>query len=320
MQNYSVDHIHVFERDLEEAVRFFSDIFDCGWIGPIEREQISVRTAFSENGIEIIQPTVSDDKLGISAYMEKHGVGVGTLGLKVRDIEKAITEFESKGVVLFRRGSYATRPDIDVKAAVFTAESAHGVPFELVEYRNMAPMAAAGLNWVHRMPWMQLPSERKPTAKIKSERINHITFFQHELHDSVKFFASLLGIRWVGPVEIKDSNVKIAFSDAGINIIQPIREDNLGILKHIGKNGEGIGSIGFKVPDIEKAILELESKKVKLIGTSGTSMGEQGGDLKVAFFDPETSYGVMIELVEFQNYAPVALANLNWVQTLPWIE
>lgn len=318
MQISGIDHIHVFETDLEEAAHFFSDILNCRWVGPLERPQISVRTAFSENGMEIIQPTVADDKLGISAHIEKHGIGIGTLGLKVPDIEKAISEFESNGAVLLARGSYATRPNIDVKAAVFTSESAHGVPFELVEYGNMAPMAIAGLNWVHKMPWMQPSIKAGPTIAIKAERINNITFFQDDLHNSVKFFSSLLGIRWVGPVEVADLGIKIAFSDAGINIIQPIGEDHLGILENVKKKGEGIGSIGFKVLDIKKAILELESKKVRLMG-SGTFTGKQNGDLKMAFFDPETSYGIMIELVEFQNYTPVVLANLNLVQKLPWI-
>lgn len=318
MQISSIDHIHVFQTDLEEAVRFFSDIFNCRWVGPIERPQISVRTAFSENGIEIIQPTVPDDKLGISKYIEKHGIGIGTLGLKVPDIEKAIAEFESMGAVLLERGSYATRPNIDVKAAVFTSESAYGVPFELVEYGNMAPMGIAGLNWIHKMPWMQSAIKTKSATNIRAERINNITFFQDDLNDSTRFFASLLGIRWIGPVELKHLKIKIAFSDAGINIIQPIGRDNFGILEYMKKNGKGIGSIGFKVPDIEKAILELESKKVRLIG-SGAFTGKQNGDLKLAFFDPKTSYGIMIELVEFQNYTPVVLANLNWVQKLPWI-
>jgi methylmalonyl-CoA/ethylmalonyl-CoA epimerase len=319
VQIFSIDHIHVFQTDLEEVACFFSDIFDCRWVGPLERPHSGIRTAFAQNGLEIIQPTVPDDKLGISAYIEKHGIGIGTLGLKVPDIEKAISEFESNGAVLLARGSYATGANTDVKAAVFTSESAHGVPFELVEYANMAPMAVAGLNWVHRMPWMQPSIKPGSAINIKAEGINNITFFQDDLDNSVKFFASLLGIRWVGPVEVKDLGIKIAFSDAGINIIQPIGEDNLGILEYMKKNGEGIGSIGFKVPDIEKAILELKSRKVRLVG-KGTFTGKQNADLKMAFFDPETSYGIMIELVEFQNYTPVVLANLNWVQRLPWIE
>ena len=319
MQISSIDHIHIFETDLEEAAHFFSDILNCRWVGPLERPQISIRTAFSENGIEIIQPTDPDDKLGISDYMKKHGTGIGTLGLRVPDIEKAISEFESNGAVLLARGSYSTRPNIDVKAAVFTSESAYGVPIELVEYGNMAPMAIAGLDWVHKMPWMQPPIKPGSALNIKAERINNITFFQEDLHDSVKFFSSLLGVRWVGPVEVNDLSIKIAFSDAGINIIQPVGEDSLGILEYMKKRGAGIGSIGFKVPDIEKAISELESKNVRLVG-SGTFTEKQNGDLKIAFFDPETSYGIMIELVEFQNYTPVVLANLNWVQKLPWVE
>jgi len=314
----SIDHIHIFETDLEKAAHFFSDILNCRWVGPLERPQISIRTAFSENGMEIIQPTSPDDNLGISAYIEKHGTGIGTLGLRVPDIEKAISEFESNGAALLARGSYVTRPNIDVKAAVFTSESAHGVPFELVEYGNITPMAVAGLNWVHDMPWMQTPIKPGSAMNIKAESINNVTLFQDNLQDSVTFFSSLLGVKWIGPIEITDLNIKIAFSDAGINIIEPTGEDNMGILNYIKEKGEGIGSIGFKVLDIEKAISELESKNVRLMG-KGTVTGKQDGDLKMAFFDPETSYGVMIELVEFQNYTPVVLANLNWVQKLPWI-
>ena len=71
--------------------------------------------------------------------------------------------------------------------------------------------------------------------------------------------------------------------------------------------------------DIESAISELESKGVRLIGR-GTYAENLDSDIKIAVFDPDTAYGIMLELVEYQDTTPVAVANLNWINRLPWMQ
>lgn len=317
MKISGIDHLHIFENDRDAAVNFFSDLLCSRWIG-LDRSWLKIIVAFSDNGIEVIQP-IGKDSMGIAAYLEKHGPGIGSVGVLVPEIEKAITEIESKGVELAGKGSYATKPEVDIKAAVFKPDKAHGVPLEIVEYGMMTPMAITGLNLVQEMPWMQPPKEGKKETSIMGDRIDHLNLFQFNLEESVKFFGDLLGLRWIGPIEHPELKIRMAFSDAGINIIQPTGQDSLGISDYMKKHGEGTGSLGFKVTDIEAAISEFESKDVKLIG-KGMYASNPNTDLKVAVFDPESAFGVMFELVEYQNTTPVALANLDWVKRLPWME
>lgn len=317
MQISRFDHLHVFENDRDAAVSFFSEILGNRWIG-MERPHVNLRVAFSDDGLEVIQPT-GQDRLGISEYLERHGPGIGSVGLKVPDIEEAITEFESKGVRVAGRGSYVTRPDIDIKAAIFKPESAHGVPLELVEYRSMTPVAIASLNWIREMPWMQPPVKPKSANSISFGRNDYLNLFQYELEESVKFFANLLGIKFIGPIEQTKLKLRMAFSDAGINIIQATGKDRLGVADYMKKYGEGVGSLGFKVLDIESAISELESKGVRLIGR-GIYADNPNSDIKAAVFDPDCAYGIMLELVEYQDTTPVAVANLNWIHKLPWMK
>ena len=180
----------------------------------------------------------------------------------------------------------------------------------------MTPLAIAGLNWVREMPWMQ---KKKPASSIAGNKFDHLNLFQEDLETSMKFMADLLGIRWIGPMDHPKSKIRIALSDAGINIIQPTGQDDFGISDYMKKQGEGVGSLGFKVPDIEAAISEFESKGVRLVGR-GIYTDDPNSDLKSAVFDPESTFGIMLELVEYQNTTPVALANLDWVKKLPWVE
>lgn len=319
MQISGVDHLHVFENDLEAAANRLYETLGIRWLSVIERDWVHIRVTFSDNGIEIIQPT-GGDTIGIEAYLKKHGPGIGSVGLRVPDIEAAIAEFESNGVRLQGRGSYATHPElnIDVKAAIFKPESAHGVPFELVEYRWLSPMATATINWVSEISWMQPEMKPKSATSIKADRIDHLSFFQEDLETSVKFFDKLLGVRWVGPIELPELKLRMALSEVGFNIIQPTGRDRLGVSDYMKKHGEGVGSLGFKVPDIEAAISELESKGVHLIGR-GVYADKPKSDLKAAVFDPDSTCGIMVQLVEYQTATAIALGNLNWLKRLPWM-
>ncbi|MFC1992763.1 VOC family protein [Chloroflexota bacterium] len=315
MKVSGVDHLHVFQPDLEVAANFLSDVLGIRWLSVIERDWVHIRVTFCDAGMEIIQPT-GGDKIGIEEHLNKHGPGIGSVGVFVNDIEACISDLESKGVVLKSRGSYPTRPEIDIRASIFTPESAHGVPIEIVEYGDIAPMATASLDWVSEMSWMQ--PEVKPDAALKVGRLHHLNLFQDNLEISTKFFSKIFGLKWVGPIEVPELKLRVAYSDAAINIIQPMGQDNYGVADYMKKHGEGVGSLGFKVPDIEAAIKVLQSKGVRLL--SKGVYGTRKTDLKSAVFDPDTAYGLMIELVEYQDTAPVALANLDWVKRLPWME
>ena len=73
MEYSGVDHIHIFTQNLENTVNFFSVMLGSRWNGPIEIPQVNIRTAFSDDGIEVVQST-GPDKDGVAVFLERHGV------------------------------------------------------------------------------------------------------------------------------------------------------------------------------------------------------------------------------------------------------
>ena len=144
-----IDHIHILVKDLEGAMRFFSDIMGTKFIGPIDRRpKRQCRYAFDNLGLEIVSPMSPDDPWG--SVMEKEGEGPFSVGLKVTDIDEAVAELEAKGVKLDRRGEIP-----DLKYAIFHPEGAYGVRLELVQYDAMQPAGIANVNKMGELPWFK---------------------------------------------------------------------------------------------------------------------------------------------------------------------
>ena len=317
MKIHGVDHVHIFQPDLEKAADFYSYIMGCRFIDTIDHNQAYIKVTFSDNGLEIVEP-YGPNKFEIPELMEKYGPGIGTVGFKVPEIESAIAEMEDKGVELISRSSYSWRPpgEVDIKACAFRPESLRGLPVEFVEFQEMTPISIAALNWIQRRSWKH--DKSKPQAFF-AERINHLNLYQKDLEAAARFYSNLFEMKWVGPFEKPDLKLRVAYSDVGINIYQPMGDDPFGVSALIEKRGEGVGSLGFKVPDLEAAISELESKGVRLLGR-GEYADNPEVDLRVAAFDPDSCFGLPLELVEFQQTTPVAVANLTWIQEMPWMD
>jgi methylmalonyl-CoA/ethylmalonyl-CoA epimerase len=144
-----IDHIHVFVKNLEEAMQFFTDILGTKFIGPLDRRpQRQLRLAFDTLGIELVSPMSMEEPWG--PVMEREGEGVFAIGLKVTDIEEAIIELEAKGIKLDRRAEFP-----GLKVAIFCPENAYGVRFELVEYAEITPVGIALAGKMSELPWFK---------------------------------------------------------------------------------------------------------------------------------------------------------------------
>ena len=139
---------------------------------------------------------------------------------------------------------------------------------------------------------------------MKVERIDHIHIAVKDLRKAAKFFADIMGTKWVGPIEPAEDMIT-AFDSLGFELLQQTRPEGW-IADFIQKRGEGLFSIGLKVSNLDEAVAELEAKGVR-IGWKG-AVNES---LKVAMTHPKDTYGVMLELLEYEERAPISLANLN---------
>jgi len=128
--------------------------------------------------------------------------------------------------------------------------------------------------------------------EVKVEKLDHVHIHVKDIEKAVQFFENSLGIKF-GPIYASEEwDFKICHAPPGLLLMQPMSLDNP-VAKLIESRGEGLAAISLKVPDIEAAITELQSKGFTLTAKV------IDGDVKEAFFDPAGSFGVEIELCEY---------------------
>ncbi|PIP54703.1 MAG: methylmalonyl-CoA epimerase [Bacteroidetes bacterium CG23_combo_of_CG06-09_8_20_14_all_32_9] len=127
--------------------------------------------------------------------------------------------------------------------------------------------------------------------------IEHIGIAVSNLNDAIKFYEDKLGLKCYSIEEVKDQKVKIAFFMIGqtkIELLETTEPDGA-IGKFIEKKGEGIHHIAFAVKEIKDVLSELENNGVQLIDKT-TRKGAEG--LDIAFLNPKSAHGVLIEVCE----------------------
>ena len=126
MKVKKISNVAILVKDLEEARKFFGDLFGTEFSEPHEVKDVDVVTSLSPLGIELSAPLTPD---GSSARaLERRGEGVAMIILDVPNLEEAIADMESHGVRLVGRGDRPTS-----KTATFHPKDLHGVMFELIE-------------------------------------------------------------------------------------------------------------------------------------------------------------------------------------------
>jgi methylmalonyl-CoA/ethylmalonyl-CoA epimerase len=128
-------------------------------------------------------------------------------------------------------------------------------------------------------------------------KIDHIGIAVKDLEAGLGTYAGALGLESVGTEEIPEQKVVVAMVMAGgvkIELLQPTQPDGP-IAKFIGKRGEGIHHIAFRVRDIDGSLEKLESLGVSLIDKKPRT---GAGGSRIAFLHPKGTHGVLVELVE----------------------
>jgi catechol 2,3-dioxygenase-like lactoylglutathione lyase family enzyme len=166
-----IDHIHILVRDLEGAMKLFSDVLGTKFIGPLDYNlrkrspRRPLRVAFDTLGFEFISPTSKDHFLG--AILEREGEGFLSIGLKVSDIDEAVAELEAKGIELEGRGDSPV-----LRWAITKPEKFCNVRLELVQYDGLIPAATTNLvnlGLMDKLPWFA-GSNDKSSKSTKSKR------------------------------------------------------------------------------------------------------------------------------------------------------
>ena len=116
--------------------------------------------------------------------------------------------------------------------------------------------------------------------------------------------------------------MRVAFDNSQLELVSPTSPDNpwSPILE---KEGEGMCALALKVSDIDEAIAELEVKGLRLDRRGDVRIDDtrEAPDLRYAQFKPEDSYGVRIELVQYEAIQPAGIANsgkMNELLGIKW--
>lgn len=96
---------------------------------------------------------------------------------------------------------------------------------------------------------------------------------------------------------VQAQQVDVAFVGTGatrVELLQPSGPDST-VQKFLDRRGPGLHHIAYRVPDIEAALHRLAAAGVRLIDEQ-PRLG--AGGHKVAFLHPQSTHGVLVELVE----------------------
>lgn len=99
MNVLKVDHIGIAVKNLDETLKFYTEILGLECQGTEVVEEQKVKVAFLPVGdteVELLESTTDDGP--IAKFIEKNGEGVQHIAFKVDDIEAAIEEMKAKGM------------------------------------------------------------------------------------------------------------------------------------------------------------------------------------------------------------------------------
>lgn len=99
MKALKVDHIGIAVKNLDETLKFYSDVLGLELGGTEVVEEQKVKVAFLPVGdteVELLESTSEDGP--IAKFIEKNGEGIQHIAFRVENIEEAIEYMKSKGM------------------------------------------------------------------------------------------------------------------------------------------------------------------------------------------------------------------------------
>ena len=148
---------------------------------------------------------------------------------------------------------------------------------------------------------------------MKVEKVAHFHIVVKNIEAAAQLFSDLLGVKFVGPIQ-GVTPVKCAFDDRlGLELQQPTSSEGY-VAGFLEEYGEGAVTMGLKVADIDEAIAELEAKGIGVLVKGGNDQ------IRFAVTDPKDTFGVALELLEYQGVQDAPCALLGKVAELPWMK
>jgi methylmalonyl-CoA/ethylmalonyl-CoA epimerase len=131
----NIDHIGFAVRDIEEAIGFYSSMFDVStWerIAMPERQMAVAVTHVGDTLLELIAPT--SEEAAFAKFLNQRGPGMHHIAYRVDDISAALATLKARGVQLIDETPHPGMHDTLV--AFLHPKSTLGVLIELVQHQH----------------------------------------------------------------------------------------------------------------------------------------------------------------------------------------
>lgn len=127
--------------------------------------------------------------------------------------------------------------------------------------------------------------------------LDHVAIAVPSITAALPLF-ELLAQAGSSPIErVESQKVEVTFVGTGagrIELLQPTAPDST-VQKFLDRRGSGIHHIAYRVPDLDAALYRLAAAGIRLIDDKPRP---GAGGHRVAFLHPQSTHGVLVELVE----------------------
>jgi len=141
------------------------------------------------------------------------------------------------------------------------------------------------------------PTSAEDELHLTGVRLDHIGVAVRDIETALQVY-SQMGMEIGGRETILEQGVEVQMLLAGearIELLQPTSDDSP-VARFLEKHGEGLHHIAFEVNDLEDILERLKGEGIRLIDEK--PLVGVGGSL-IAFVNPRSTAGVLIELVQY---------------------
>lgn len=135
---------------------------------------------------------------------------------------------------------------------------------------------------------------------MKVEKIDHVGINVWDMEKAVKFFGELFETEF-GPLIVLEPtpmDLKERMGPLGLDIAEPGAPDKEAA-RILTNRGEGLNGLSIKVSNLEEADAEMKARGIREIWRGDFEWG--GVPIKVVGYHPKDTFGVMIELTEYEG-------------------
>lgn len=131
---------------------------------------------------------------------------------------------------------------------------------------------------------------------MKIKRVDHLGVIVGDLDEAVRSFTEHLGLE-LDHTERYGDELDIAFLPCGETLVELItpRTEKGSNADYLEQYGPGIQHVAFEVDDLDAALEELSERGVNPLGEAPVP---GAGGMRIAFLDPESFGGILVELCE----------------------